>query len=221
MSPGPGRPRNPGLAARRREEILAAAVCRFAGAGFPKADLDQIAADIGCAKGTLYRYFASKDDLFRAAVDRVMQGLLDALTPPEGMDDPLDQIEHAVRAFLGYFEASPESVELLIQERAEFREREHPTYEDYRQASRERWKRLFEGLMRDGRVRRMPADRVVDLIGDLLYGTIFTNYFACRKPSLEEQAGEILAVLFHGLLTPEETARRRKGRLKQTQKGKF
>ena len=49
----------------------------------------------------------------------------------------------------------------------------------------------------------MPMDRVFDIIGNLLYGTIFTNYFAGRKKSLEEQADDILDVMLKGLLTPQ------------------
>jgi hypothetical protein len=49
---------------------------------------------------------------------------------------------------------------------------------------------------------------VHDVVGDLLYGTIFTNYFAGRRKSLEQQTADVLDVLLHGLLTPEELQRR-------------
>src|SRR5262245_45737237 len=83
-----GRPRDEGLAVRRREEILSQAVRHFASSGYANADLDALAADVGCAKGTLYRYFASKEALFHAAVDAVMRGLLEA-TSQSGSADPL------------------------------------------------------------------------------------------------------------------------------------
>jgi len=55
----------------------------------------------------------------------------------------------------------------------------------------------------------VPVQRVHDVIGDLLYGTIFTNYFAGRRKSLDQQVEDVLDVLFHGLLTSEEMERRK------------
>jgi hypothetical protein len=62
--------------------------------------------------------------------------------------------------------------------------------------------------MRDGRIREVPVDRLTDVIGDLIYGTMFTNYISGRARSLIEQADDVMDVLFNGLLTPAERARR-------------
>src|SRR5687768_17531855 len=84
-----GRPRDDALVARRRDEILRAAVRHFSRDGYFDADLDAIAADIGCAKGTLYRYFENKADLFQQSVDLVMQDLI-ARTSASPSTDPLE-----------------------------------------------------------------------------------------------------------------------------------
>src|SRR3712207_4775240 len=94
-SPGPGRPKDDALAARRREEILRHAITHFARDGYFDADLDAVASDVGCAKGTLYRYFPSKAELFQQSVDLVMRELLEK-TRSCPSDDPLDQVEYAV-----------------------------------------------------------------------------------------------------------------------------
>jgi AcrR family transcriptional regulator len=206
----PGRPRDDALAARRRDEILRQAIRHFARDGYFDADLDALAADVGCAKGTLYRYFESKADLFRQSVDLVMHDLL-AATSSSPDDDPLAQIEHAIRSYLAYFDAHPEYVELLIQERAAFRDRQKPTYFVHRDSTIERWTKCHLALMEQGRMRRIPVARVRDVIGDLLYGTIFTNYFAGRRKTLEQQTTDVLDVLYHGLLTPQGLALRSGG----------
>ena len=206
-SPGPGRPKDDGLAARRREEILRHAIRHFARDGYFDADLDAVAGDVGCAKGTLYRYFDSKAELFRQSVDLVMQELL-AVTGSSDSPDPLVQLEHAIRSYLAYFDAHPEYVELLIQERAAFRDRTKPTYFVHRDISRQRWTPRHLALMEAGRMRRVPVERVHDVVGDLLYGTIFTNYFAGRGKPLEQQVADVLDVLFNGLLTPQERERK-------------
>jgi len=197
-----------GLAARRRDEILRHAIVHFARSSYAEAELDAIAADVGCAKGTLYRYFESKEDLFVRAVDLVMRKLLEATTATES-DDPLEQLEFAIRAYLEFFDAHPEYVELLIQERAVFRHRKRSTYFEYRQANIDRWRKRFAGLMKSGRFRTLPVDRALDVIGRLLYGTIFTNYFSGQRGSPKEQAEDVLDVLFHGLLDPRASAKPR------------
>ncbi len=52
----------------RPDEILAAAFEVFGEQGYARARLDEIAKRAGVSKGTLYLYYESKDDLFRALV---------------------------------------------------------------------------------------------------------------------------------------------------------
>jgi AcrR family transcriptional regulator len=53
--------------AQRREQILGAATRAFARAGFANTGLDVIGAETGVTPVILYRHFASKADLYRAA----------------------------------------------------------------------------------------------------------------------------------------------------------
>jgi AcrR family transcriptional regulator len=206
MAPQPPNPPE-ALAERRRAEILHHAIRHFARSGYAKADLDAVAADVGCAKGTLYRYFQNKQDLFQSAVDHVMRGLLEATSTPE-REDPIDQLEDGVRAYLAYFEAHPEYVELLMLERAEFRDRPKPSYFEHRAANAERWIGRLQELIDKGRIRQMRPEAALAVIGNLLYGTIFTNYFAVRSERFELTAGDLIDVLLHGLLDADAAQRR-------------
>ena len=204
-----GRPVDPALADRRREQILRAASRVFAKRGFGGTDVQDVADALKVGKGTIYRYFPSKRELFQAAVDRVMIGVSSSIDGAIAESaDPMDRIGLAIRAYLRYFHTHPESVELLIQERAEFRDRKKPTYFQHREANAHRWHELYRGLIDAGRMRDMPADRISDVIGDLVYGTMFTNYMAGRTRNLAEQSDEIVDFVLHGLLTPGERAER-------------
>ncbi len=61
----------------RAKEILAAAEKVFDKFGYAQARMDAVAAEAGLAKGTIYNYFPSKADLFRAI-------FADAMTDVEG-----------------------------------------------------------------------------------------------------------------------------------------
>jgi AcrR family transcriptional regulator len=54
--------------AARPAEILAAALSSFAERGYAATRLDDVAARAGVTKGTLYLYFPSKEELFKAVI---------------------------------------------------------------------------------------------------------------------------------------------------------
>lgn len=56
----------------RPEEITAAALELFVERGFANARLEDVAARAGISKGTLYLYFANKEELFKAVVREVL-----------------------------------------------------------------------------------------------------------------------------------------------------
>jgi len=203
-----GRPRDDELIARRREEILEAATRLFAADGFARTDVQAVADELGVGKGTVYRYFETKEALFLAAADQAMHRLREAVhAVVDEQADPLEQIAAAVHAYLAYFDAHPECVELLILERAAFKDRKKPTYFEHRDANVGRWHELFRGLVATGRVREAPVEEFTETISDLLYGTIFTNHFAGRREPMELQAHRILKTLFLGMLSEPERAR--------------
>src|SRR3954453_16674757 len=97
----PGRKADPALAERRREEILDAAARLFAERGYSETDTQVLADELGVGKGTLYRYFKSKRDLFLAAADRVMRQLREHIRERrEAVADPVERVRVAVRAFV-------------------------------------------------------------------------------------------------------------------------
>src|SRR5947209_20076463 len=108
---------------RRCEQILDVAARVFAERGYPETDTQVLADQLGVGKGTLYRYFPSKQQLFLATVDRVMRRLCERLqAATTGIDEPLDRITAAVGAFLAFFAEQPHFVELIMQERAQFKD---------------------------------------------------------------------------------------------------
>ena len=186
----------------RREQILEAATRLFAQHGYAETDTQQLADDLHVGKGTLYRYFASKRELFLAAADRGMRQLCQYIDEQiADIEDPLKKISRAVRAYLEFFASRPELAELLIHERALFKDRTKATYFEHREANRERWRALYRAYIAQGHIRDMPVERILDVVGDLLYGTMFTNYFSGRQKSVEAQAQDILDVIFYGILS--------------------
>jgi AcrR family transcriptional regulator len=72
----------------RPEEIIAAALELFVERGFAATRLEDVAARAGVSKGTLYLYFANKEDLFKAVVR-------------EGLVSPIAEMKGFVEQFPG------------------------------------------------------------------------------------------------------------------------
>ncbi len=157
------------------------------------------------AKGTVYRYYSTKEELFFAAVDEGMQQLRLAVDEATSTAcTSIERIELGIMAYLKYFDQHPDAIELIIQERASFRDRVKPTYFVHRDANMEPWRQLFRDMISDRQVRDVPVDRIIEVISDLLYGTIFTNHFSGRTKSLCAQCKNVSDIVFHGVLAAAE-----------------
>lgn len=64
---------------RRRRKILEAAAHHFSTQNYHTVTMDQVAASADMGKATLYRYFASKEDLFVAVFDDALSNLTNLL----------------------------------------------------------------------------------------------------------------------------------------------
>lgn len=201
----PGRPRDPDLEARRRAEILAAAAEVFASAGFAATDVQVVADRLGVGKGTVYRYFPTKEALFLAAVEKGVEELhaeMDGVMAEDAVE-PVELMARAIRAYLGFFRRRPEMAELFIQERAAFKDRHRPLYFatkdgddcDAQHAA------FYQRLTASGSVRPVPPERFFAVVGDLLYGTILTNLLTGRPADPDAQARDVLDVVLNGILS--------------------
>jgi AcrR family transcriptional regulator len=63
----------PDVSAERRAQIIEAALACFTRKGYVNTTMDDIVAESGLSKGAIYWYFESKDDLFEAAANSVLE----------------------------------------------------------------------------------------------------------------------------------------------------
>lgn len=190
----------------RHQMIVETAATLFAELGYSDCEMERVASSLGIAKGTLYLYFPGKQELFFACVDWGMTRLNCALRAAmDKVEEPFEKIGQAFRAYLVFFEDHPQFVELLLQERAIFKDRKRATYFEHRDANRPFWRELYSGLIATKRLRNdFPLERLLDTIGNLLYGTMFTNHFVGRATTLDEQYRLLMETVFRGLLSESE-----------------
>lgn len=83
-----------------REQAIIESAARFlAEKGFESMTVDEVAADVGIAKASLYKHFASKEALAAAAMTRFLHRVQDQLALVKGLEGatPLQRLEAITR----------------------------------------------------------------------------------------------------------------------------
>lgn len=189
--------------AERSLDILDAAVEMFAAKGYAQTDVQEIADRVGIGKGTVYRHFGNKEALFLTAVKHARDKLICAVDAvQDSQADPLAQLRMCMTAILRFFDAHPEIVELLIEERSLFRDRRPSLFFEHDEDRRCEWADRLRAMIAAGTIRDIPVPEIQDTISRFVFGAMFFNYFEGNRKPLADQSHAMFDVLFNGLLTP-------------------
>jgi AcrR family transcriptional regulator len=102
----------------RIREILEAACRVVARYGFQGATIDRVAEEAGIAKGTIYLYFHTKEELLKAAVEQGIQTFTDQVrTAVEEVHKPLEKLCRLVDVSLKLSDAHRDFFKTLLLER--------------------------------------------------------------------------------------------------------
>ncbi|WP_152048822.1 TetR/AcrR family transcriptional regulator [Aureimonas psammosilenae] len=195
--------------ADRPGEIVAAAMSVFAEKGFAAARIDEVAARAGTAKGTVYLYFATKEDLFRA----VARAALDLhLSPDAAVATPDDIRLHDEvprlldRAAILLADGRLTGIaRMIVAEAHTFPDLARIWYEDVTAPLIGRLTSLIKRAQARGEVREGdPRVHAFSIVGPLLTGSLFHDVFGqagADLPDLHSIARQHAGNILTGLLT--------------------
>src|SRR5579862_9070619 len=108
------RVRDVAKATERRREILMGAARAFAHGGYDATNMEQIAHECGLAKGHIYHYFRSKEEIFTEIRTDAVRRLIERLTAiaPLAAKDPELALRKAIAAVIGRIFDEEERYEL-------------------------------------------------------------------------------------------------------------
>jgi AcrR family transcriptional regulator len=194
----------PSAATNRNDAILQTATSIFAKHGYHNTDVQLIADELGIGKGTIYRNFPTKQELFFAALDWGMERLHAHMNKVFEQDlEPLEGMKEITRQYFKFFERNTNLVELFIQERAEFRDRPQATYFVHKERNMSRACNRFNDLISKGVIKDMPIKSLEDIFSSLFFGTLFVHYFSRRNKPLSERAEQIIEIVIMNILKPQ------------------
>jgi TetR/AcrR family fatty acid metabolism transcriptional regulator len=143
-----GQPRKPrGRSGDKRQRIIDAAVKVFAEKGFYNAKVSEIAQESGVANGTIYLYFANKDDILISLFEQEMKRIIARMKAEiERESDPLRKIERFAAVHLSLIEERKELAEVL---QVELRQ-SSKFMKEYRNRKFAEYVNLISAIIREG-----------------------------------------------------------------------
>jgi AcrR family transcriptional regulator len=153
----------------QKGRILAAALAEFAQHGYEEASLARVAAQADISKGTLYYYFADRDDLYATVVLRMVQAVAsDAVLgafAPRRAEDFWPAMETLFRAGFELARQHPEQVRVLRSFQVSLRRHPRPAFAPVLALMASNLRTIVETGRRLGCVR---SDIAVELLIELL-----------------------------------------------------
>ncbi|MFI6218039.1 TetR family transcriptional regulator [Nocardia brasiliensis] len=121
-APRRGRPPEPGLAQRRRQQIIESAYAVFVARGYEATTISDVAAHAGIGQGTVYRYFQSKREILDHVVDFGIAKFVDRVQPrtllkrPASAPELLAELRSAIGRWYEMLDQEPDFVRLFLVE---------------------------------------------------------------------------------------------------------
>lgn len=103
------------ISEEKRKKILDVAVKEFASKGFSSANINEISKNAGISIGSMYTYFASKEDLFLTVMNYGYSLLEEALTDVATVEgDIFDKLEQMIRTAQYYSKKHREMTQIYL-----------------------------------------------------------------------------------------------------------
>lgn len=190
----------------KRQRILDAALKVFAERGFYNAKVSEVARTAGVADGTIYLYFANKDDLLIQLFEDRMEYIIQRLTTElkRTPSDPLQKIRTLIHRHVELATHDPDLAEFItveLRQSGKFvREYQNPQFVEYLRILRD----IIEEGQKTGYIRPSLDSRlIVRAIFGALDEVLLTLTLASRSRPVDVQlsADQLADLLLEGMAT--------------------
>jgi AcrR family transcriptional regulator len=187
-----------------REAILRCASEVFSARPFHEVLIDDISARLQIGKGTVYRYFDSKEALYFATIIAGLQGMHEAMEEVLRRDQPLEAtIAELTRTLIGYFWERRDFFVLLHRHEPKLDPGERAEW----QRRREEYVAAVTAVVRQELARRRLRGIDPRLAVEMLFGMIrAVCLFRAETDAAEDLARQVTHIFLTGLLSPAAAA---------------
>lgn len=180
-----------------RLAIIRCAAEIFSEREFHEVLTDDIAQRLGIGKGTIYRYFGSKEELYLAAIGEGLTGLHAAITAVLEQDAPLETtIEAVVRTMVTYFWRRRDFFVLMHRLESKLKARERADWRAQRDTVVGMIRRVIERAATQGGISRVNARLAVEVLFGMIRGVCVYRADSDRP---EELTRLVTAIFLRGV----------------------
>jgi TetR/AcrR family transcriptional regulator len=200
----------------RPDEILAAALTVFTKEGFSGARLDEIADRAGCTKGTIYVYFDSKEELFKAVVRKLLAPhfrKVDEVLRDENLDTVARITQFVTRAYHEIVGGTSHAamMRLLIADGPKFPELVEVYHSEIGRIGYDLMQKTLERGIARGEIRPIAADIApavifAPILAETLRGLLRADLVLPRAISIDQMIEVHLDIMLRGLLIDPKRA---------------
>ena len=177
------------------EKMLHAAAGLFGSQRFHEVRMEDIATAAGVGKGTIYRYFSDKEDLYLALLERASRQMHDRLERSvRNLKGSTARLKAMVTAIISFFDEQPHLLSLIQREEV-LRGPDFPW-----KKTREEMLDLVIGLLEEGNTRGEFAVRDPDLLALLLLAGLRGVLRFGKRPRPRDLAQRIVDIFLKGAI---------------------
>jgi AcrR family transcriptional regulator len=200
-----------------REAIVRCAAEVFSQREFHEVLTDDIAQRLGIGKGTIYRYFRSKDELYLAAIGDGLSGMRTAVTAVLQQNTPLHTtIEAVARTMVDYFWRRRDFFVLMHRLEAKLKARERADWRQRRQEVITMIRGVLERGAAHGEIARLDTRLAVEALFGMIRAACL---YRADHDRPEELARLVTTIFLHGIAADGHALRERPRSLKAVEGG--
>lgn len=191
------------VTAFRKTQILEAARERFTRQGVSNTTVDDIARAARVAKGTVYLYYKSKDEMLRLLLDADIEGLRSMTVPAIGDTGPLEaRLSGFFERTLTFFEENREFIEhCQLELSPEVRKKVRATLARCYQEQVDAWSRALDDASARGEVAAAAVDGSARTIVSLARGMAQQRLAGWTDEPIALTAARAAVLILKGLAT--------------------
>lgn len=160
--------------------------------------MDDVAAKVGVAKGTLYRFYATKEELYAAIcfdwMDDLIREMKELADSEEG--SPEERLESIIVHAIEHFKKHQDFFQVLQRQEAQQAIKQKANFNARRASVREVYAKVIRKGQADGHIRPMNPVHAADLLMGMIRSVI---WFGDQTLPPKAIARGVLDVFFHGI----------------------
>lgn len=192
------------LQVERRNEILQASARVFVKKGFFKTQMEDVAKESGVAKGTLYLYFRSKEELFASIFEDIFeQGVSNIETIKNMQVDVKEKLMMFIKSQLEFCE---KNMELFMMVDRELHHMEKTLKMSHTQKIMKKYEKIICSLseiitqgIKEKLIKKIDPLLVSLILIDIIKSTVYKNVKFHSREKLIEQIPTVLDIFFNGV----------------------